>query len=129
MGGSGSGRWHYHSKATTVEECRVLDLTDLARQGAFKPWHTGVLRWLRGHTEIASAGYIVEPDHTGSLTLRVSYRRVARGEHVDLPIALEATPLHFGGRRWWGRCPLAVGGRACRRRVAKLYLPPGAGYF
>jgi hypothetical protein len=26
-------------------------------------------------------------------------------------------------------CPLVVNGRACRRRVAKLYLPPGGEYF
>jgi hypothetical protein len=48
---------------------------------------------------------------------------------VELPIRLETTPLHFGGGRWWGRCPLVVDGIQCFRRVAKLYLPPGGRYF
>jgi hypothetical protein len=44
-------------------------------------------------------------------------------------IRLETTPLHFGGFRWWGRCPLEVSGAPCGRRVGKLHLPPGGRYF
>jgi hypothetical protein len=51
------------------------------------------------------------------------------GKDVELPIRLETTPLHFGGYRWSGICPLAVNGQACNRRVDKLYLPPGGCYF
>ena len=50
-------------------------------------------------------------------------------QSIELPIPLETTQPRFGGLRWWGRCPLAVSGVACRRRVAKLYLPPGERYF
>jgi hypothetical protein len=41
--------------------------------------------------------------------------------------AVELVPTwpHFGGPRWWFICPATVGGQACRRRVRKLYLPPG----
>ena len=38
-------------------------------------------------------------------------------------VRLVSTRPNYGGRRWWFVCPL-VG-----RRVAKLYLPPGARLF
>jgi hypothetical protein len=46
------------------------------------------------------------------------------GENVELPIRLETTPLHFGGRRWWGVCPLVVNGQACNRRAGTIRRPP-----
>jgi len=44
-------------------------------------------------------------------------------------VSLTTTPLPWGGLRWWFTCPLVVEGRSCGRRVGKLYLPPGRGYF
>jgi len=46
-----------------------------------------------------------------------------RGELViggSPPIALVALPLHFGGARWYARCP------ACGARCAVLHLRPGS---
>jgi len=48
---------------------------------------------------------------------------------VDYRVELATTPCNFGGVRYWFICPLVVNGRACQRRVAKLYLPPGGRYF
>jgi hypothetical protein len=126
MGGFGSGRWGWHSKKTTVEDCKTLDLHQLAREGSFVAWRTASLRWLRGEQETGSIGYTVRPRGDG-LLLVLSYRwNQAGGEwqSIELPIPLETTRPRLGGLRWWGRCPLAVSGVACRRRVAKLYLPP-----
>jgi hypothetical protein len=106
-----------------------LDLAELARDGAFVPWYSGFLRWMRGEEEVASIGYTVRPSGTGGLVLCLSYRMTRTGEAVELPVRLESTALHFGGCRWWGRCPLVVDGAACGRRVGKLYLPPGGRYF
>ncbi len=131
MGSWGSGRWGYHRKATTVEDCRVLDLGEFARKCAFVPWYTGFVSWSRGEEMVASIGYTVRPVGDG-LILQLSYRWTRAREteeDVELPIRLETTPLHFGGRRWWGICPLLVDGQACNRRVGKLYLPPGGRYF
>jgi hypothetical protein len=36
---------------------------------------------------------------------------------------------HYGGTRWYFLCPLVVNGKACLRRVSKLFLPPGGLYF
>lgn len=131
MGSLGSGRWGCHSKATTVEVCRVLDLSLLARKRAFVPWNAGSVSWSRGEEVVASIGYTIRPVGDG-LILQLSYhwkRASETVENVELPIRLETTPLHFGGRRWWGICPLVVKRQACDRRVGKLYLPPGGRYF
>jgi hypothetical protein len=132
MGAFGSTRWGLHGSATTVEDCRVLDLLWLARQGAFIPGHTGTVRWSRGEKEVASLGYAVRPSG-GGLTLWLSYRwrraGSAVGEAVEIPVPLETTRPHFGGVRWWGRCPLVVNGTPCNRRIGKLYLTPGGRYF
>jgi hypothetical protein len=132
MGGPGSGRWHGHTKADAVEDCLTLDLGQLAGEGAFTPWHTGALRWLRGERETASIRYAVRPAGDG-LVFVLSYRCTppggAAGEDVEMAVGLEALPLPFGGVRWWGQCPLVISGRPCGRRVLKLYLPPGARYF
>lgn len=66
----------------------------------------------------------------------------ALNQQVDLTIAsadpsavgsyrveLTATPCNYGGVRLWFVCPLYIAGRACRRRVGRLYLPPGGRYF
>jgi hypothetical protein len=125
---SGSGRWQLHTKATTVEDCRELDLGKRARDGAFVPWHVGSLRWLRGEEATASIDYTVRPVES-DLLLVLSYTFTATGQVVEEPVPLVNTPMRFGGVRWWGRCPLVVDGRACGRRVRKLYLPPGGRYF
>jgi hypothetical protein len=111
-----------------VENCYVLDVGELARKGAFVPWHYGSVRWLRGEEVIASIGYTVRPAGDG-LFLQLSYRSTRAGEEMGVNIHLDTTALHFGGRRWWGICPLVMNGQACNRRVGKLYLPPGGRYF
>jgi hypothetical protein len=59
--------------------------------------------------------------------LRVHYRR--NEQAVDYRVQLEATRPNFGGLRWWFICPLVRRDGGPPRRVAKLYLPPGAKYF
>ena len=114
-----------------MEECKTLDLHQLARAGSFVAGRTASLRWLRGEQETGSIGFPVRPRGEG-LLLVLSYgwsRADEEGRSIELPIPLETTQSCFGGLRWWGRCPLAVREVACRRRVAKLYLPPGECYF
>lgn len=122
MGGYGSGRWFGHDKKTTVEDCHALNFGVLERDGAFAPWRTGRYRWLVAERETGSIGYRVEQTKGDRLWLVLDYVWGEAKEHVVIPVALETTRPHFGGVRWWGRCPLAVGGVACNRRVRKLYL-------
>src|SRR5262249_54119938 len=92
------------------------------------PWNTGSLRWLRGQEETGSISYTVRSAGT-DLLLVLSYTFTATGQTVEEPVQLESTPMRLGGVRWWGRCPLVVEGRPCRRRVRKLSPPPGGNYF
>jgi hypothetical protein len=134
MGGSGSGRWGWHDKKTTVEECLSLSAGKLAWDGivAQSPG-AGWLSWTNTATDeqIASAGYSREIK--GDLVvLRLRYtatRRDGESVSVEEPIWLQTTPSAVGGRRWWFTCSLVMDGRLCVRRVGKLYLPPGSRYF
>jgi len=125
MGGFGSGGWYRYSKKSTVEEALTLGMKHLRKRlfaGA-----SGTLTWASGGGSKSSIGYFVSgSDDLPTVTLHYHWRDT---EEVRIPIALEATPTQFGGRRWWFICPLIVGDIACNRRVGKLYCPPGAKYF
>lgn len=57
--------------------------------------------------------------------LRLVYRVSPEGEDpedIDMPITIDWTPCHLGGKRPFFICPCVVNGRACNRRVAKLFL-------
>jgi hypothetical protein len=51
------------------------------------------------------------------------------GEPIERTIELQTTRPHWGGQRCWFICLFSGNGRACRRRVTKLYLPPGSKYY
>src|SRR5262245_30977193 len=127
MGGHGSTRWGAHAKATTLDECLVLDAIKLARAGLMASTPaTGTLRWTRVGTgeETASVGFARTPAGERRLTLRLDYRLARSGESVSLQLSAEMLRPVMGGERWLFRCPLVVGGRRCTRRAGKLYLPP-----
>ena len=113
-------------KKRVVEWCGVLDLLWLSRQGCLSPGREGMMPWLWFGYEIPLIHYRILSAEGDALTLMLSY---PAGEDVTLPVRLEPTRLHHGGRRWWGRCPLGHVGTPCGRRVAKLYLPPRGLYF
>ena len=77
----------------------------------------------------ASIGYEVETTAEGSGTVRLSYTMTRTQERVEYRIGLQTTRPRLGGLRWWFTCPLVVGGRPCRRRCGKLYLPPSGRYY
>ncbi len=64
MGGYGSGRWGAHSKATTVEECRSLDVNRWMREDIITPdaRRMGIWIWKNSYTgkQTASLGYEVD---------------------------------------------------------------------
>lgn len=135
MGGNGSTRWNWHTKKETVEDCRVLSIFDLKRDGLLQPgtWQRGTWSWRDAFTQerTASLGYEVST-HRGNSYLRVYYTITSwdgQKSDYDYKIVLQESACHFGGVRWWFTCPLTTNGRVCNRRVGKLYLPPGGGYY
>jgi hypothetical protein len=107
MGGSQSGRWRWHDKGMTVEECLVLSIADLARERLVVPgaWTSGSLSWKRtGEAEpFATIGFEADitPAHAW---MRLRY--TASGNPVDYRVRLTSTRPNFGGLRWWFLCPL-----------------------
>jgi hypothetical protein len=129
MGGLNSGRWAGYRKRKTVEDCLALDLFSLMRRaGKIKPGNviTGQLSWA------SSSGAGSSSQYSAKLTSGASWLRLQydwQGQQVDYSISMVSTRPFFGGQRWWLVCPLVVNGKACARRVGKLYLPPGAQWF
>ncbi len=137
MGGYGSGRLNGAWPKTTVESCLVLSAAKLQsdkllRAGMFA---SGSLTWTRVSTgeQTASVGYHVNTLADQRPVIRLNYTTTRRAEgqktDSDYTIGLTTTPLPWGGWRWWFICLLTVSGRACGRRVGKLYLPPRGRYF
>lgn len=136
MGGSGSGNhyhWWRHGKKTVVEACRSLDANRWMREGILRveTRQRGLWCWFRdAERNETSASISYEVNTTEARPwVRLSYTFTKSGEDFDYKVLLTTTQPRFGGLRWWFICPLVVDGRACNRRVSKLYLPPGARYY
>ena len=112
MGGEGSTRWIGHRTRRTVEQCRVLEVGQCARD----PGESGMLRWRDGF----AVRHRVLPDG-GAMVAAVQITPGSRPTIIVIPFTI--TPQHLGGERRWFTCP------ACGRRAAKLYAPPGQASF
>jgi hypothetical protein len=117
-----------------VEECLVFSIDAAVRDGVFNrppgAFCTSVWRNSLGK-EVSSVGFWVAGDLSGNCTLRFSYTASIRGKDVPVEYTVQTVtgPCGFVRFRRWFLCPLEVHGVPCRRRVSKLYLPPGAKYF
>ena len=130
MGGSGSGRWGYHSRKIQVEECRKLSMHIIARnlRSGFYGW----LKWTCGGRDDGQINYLVTGgDAPTAVRLLYTLSNRTNGEvtDYDYPVTLTTTLTPWNSTRYWFRCPLYSNGWGCNRRVAVLYLPPGGYYF
>jgi hypothetical protein len=133
MGGRGSGQ--RASSHNTVDHCYILDASRWMRAGilyqyeAFKP--AGVWPWVLVSGKLRREFSIrYQVDTTGpDATARLMYSLEEANGPLDYVIRLQTTTPFHGALRWWFTCPLFLDGKACGRRVQKLYLPPGGRYF
>jgi hypothetical protein len=121
MGGSGSGRWGWHFKKTTIEQCATIDASRWTKAGILHEGGTrsGWESFVHYHVNITD---VMHP----YANLRYDLRSGAR---LDYPVALQTTQPHYGGLKWWFTCPLVRNGQPCNRRVQKLFLPPRDSHF
>jgi hypothetical protein len=92
----------------------------------------GTLTWRNRLGErILSVGYWLEFKAEDQRVVHLAQKVEADGTETRFvePILLSSTVPNFGGVRWWFICPLIEDGLACKRRVKKLFLPPGETYF
>ncbi len=127
MGGYGSTRWGYHTKADTVDEYMQLDAGRLSQLGVLRA-NTSVnaarITWSDASgAEVASLGYDAQVgDQQGTVRLYYKWSRHRQSEDMDYRIKVVGSQRHVGGVQWYFICPLSVNGRACGRRAKKLYL-------
>ena len=121
-----------HEKMT-VEECYSLDVIRWRREGILRAGIAGThyKAWHDRHQGqvIASLAYVLDTTDMHCPWVQLCYQLPRTQEVLEYGITLQTTRLHTGGLRWWFTCPRSPQGRACERRVGKLYLPPGARYF
>jgi hypothetical protein len=116
----------------TVEECSRLNISDLRRAGLFRGsfgrW--GSSHWCDAYgTKIRAVVFRLLNDSTGGLILQVrqdvGIALPTRQNLSEQMIPITAIRCHFGGERYFFRCPNATNGIPCGRRVGVLYLVPG----
>jgi hypothetical protein len=113
-----SGGWRPH-----IESALYLDLRMMLRRSYVWPGcdRSGGLHWTNADGEqVSSIGYHARlSDDEGELTLTY-----AEGDKpIECHIWLVTVPCHYGGRRWYMRCPYTG------RRALKLYKWPGIDWF
>lgn len=122
MGGYGSGRAASSIKA---ESCRSLEVNHLKRQGCLEAGSSGNWTWSRDGELVAQIGF-----RTNERQIVLDYRVRQYGgdwEAVTQYVPLLRVACNFGGQRPYFGCPGIVNGRACGRRVGKLFA--GGRYF
>jgi len=113
-------------RALTVEECRFVSVS-LFREAvsevvSYGTPRSGSIRWSDGGTASLRLEMM-----EGDPWVHLDYS--LHGRTAAFSVRLVTTSPPVGGVRWWFVCPLVVNGTPCRRRVSKLYLPPGADFF
>jgi hypothetical protein len=122
MGGYGSGRPGWRPNA---EQFRSIDVNRLHGAGLLKAGYSGGWKWTMDGEKVASIGMRAE-----SSRLILTYAVQPYGQErqsIEEPIILDRTACPYGGTRPWFICPAYRNGRACGRRVGKLFL--GNPYF
>lgn len=120
MGGFGSGR-RSGSGRSKVEACRSIDVNRLHREGCLRGGWMGGWQWTVDGEKVASINLRAEAER-----LHLTYRaRIGGGDWKDVAesVGIVRVVCRYGGARPYFICPGVVNGRACGRRVTKLYGP------
>jgi hypothetical protein len=118
MGGYGSGRWDWHNKRATVEECKRFALRQVLRGPAW-----GSLSWTRRKEPAGDISYFMEYSNGQPRRLQLMYKFTDSGLSVDYSMTIVSTLTPWGSLRYWLLCP------SCGRRCGNLYLPPSGPRF
>ena len=112
MGGEGSGRFRRRGVRRTIEEVPALDVRAWAREGLLVEGQWFSARMVGDGRFPLSVE--VERD---AVRITKMLEALPGPAGMVVRIQLERTHPHFGGLRWWFRCP----GHDCGRRVALVY--------
>lgn len=125
------------SKKELVEYCLKLSVFQLRRLGFFGGYrHSGIFSWKNAYEE--ELGKVLVTVSIGDerwpidrIEFQYTHSDYWSGGSMSMDYSADivSTPCRYGGHRYWFLCPIYRNGRACRRRVAVLYKPPGSRFF
>jgi hypothetical protein len=118
---------------TSVDIAKAVKLRELPLHRRGRRHRRGCLRaglrftwsWTRRGRALGSVDVRTEADAV-ILMFSPGGAEGNRSKSVEQRVPFVWTLCHLGGARPWFRCSASVGGRPCRRRVAKLYLRDAA---
>lgn len=126
MGGLGSGKQFLYDRKETVERCEEIDVQYWNREGYLIdlpfPITLSTIRNRWGRLEIRA---ILSRNKVFIYHWFLNSRRKAGVTIRSYTVPIDRTDCNFGGKRPWFICPGVFNGRACKRRVVKLYRRDG----
>ena len=108
MGGLGSGRWNQHTKKRTVEDCWMLDLSEVPLSDPAANPPCGVLRVSRingGEFPLPVHYALIEEEDAPYLDITYPVGRKGAHENVNERIELLGTRPNRGGPGGTSRAP------------------------
>jgi hypothetical protein len=124
----GQHRW---TSRYTVEECLPLDVERMRREGTFgcPPGTIRTILWKNswgGNQAMLAFEIVLDPAWGMALSIDPELANIPPA--LKLPakylVPIATTRPHFGGIRFWFRCPVARDGKPCGKLAGRLYLPP-----
>ena len=128
MGGYGSGQWVRTGTKRSTSSAIALDICALTQHGLLGPSRstTATSTWSNSRTgeTIGTVEHTIRAERDrGEMELRYWSNDFGESVQVQSIVTLETTHPHFGGVRWWFRCPLSG------KRSRVLYKISGERYF
>ena len=122
MGGFGSGRF---GKNVTTDDCYLLDVGVLVREGFIRPEHQsgGTMEWRKLRRAKPIKLIFVVETHEQDGAIELAYIPPSGTKPVGMTVPLITTFPHYGGLRWWFVRPRPGHSHPSARRCTKLYLP------
>jgi len=112
-----------YSGKSLVEECLMISTYRLNRMGLLRQSGTSIISWQNSQGESAGAVKLSIDLIANKCTLdyAVNDRFTGTKKQLNYSISLATAPCHYGGLRYWFKCP------GCGKRYACLY--SGGSYF
>ena len=116
-----AGGWRFGAGRPAFRPCEAgylsVDVRGLARDGLLDRSGWRSLTWTQDGEQVGAVGLHIDAGES----VRFDFTQTRNGEARRVSVAawLERTHCHFGGSRWWWRCP------NCSRRCARLFIVTG----
>jgi len=122
MGGYYSGRWHWYTRKTTVEECHKISIADFNKGFLnLRYEETGIV--FESETDGAKYARVLARAVIDKLLEKQGIEPAPRPNQTGQQFRLTHTACNYGGWRYWLICP------RCLRRCGKVYKPAYGGRY